>query len=317
MMMEPKTNRALVEKVEILKNILISRAQYKHQESDEKEYPRLRIELLAIPAVAEKLPRFVRTCRSLSEFWDFIRANDLPTYQSRRVFIRENFGQLLDDLEIGAKTFSEVETVEPKANPTISRGPNDESVAKIRTAEHKPTSTDIHHVPVSSAQAPATPADKNVLLAMKSIPGPIDIFFSYAHEDVQLMHEVRRQFVPFERQGLIRKWYDRMIRSGTQWKEEIDTRLVRAQIVLLFVSPHFFESDYCYEAEMREALKRHKAGLATVVPIILSPCAWHGTPLGTIQALPTGGKPITTWPDRDQACLNVAEGVMEIVRQIQ
>jgi hypothetical protein len=37
---------------------------------------------------------------------------------------------------------------------------------------------------------------------------PIEIFFSYAHEDVALVDAVRRQLVVFDRQGVIRKWHD-------------------------------------------------------------------------------------------------------------
>ena len=127
------------------------------------------------------------------------------------------------------------------------------------------------------------------------------------------MHELRRQFVIFERQELITKWWDRKIPAGGLWKDQIDEHLQHSHVILLFVSPHFFDSDYCYEAEMKEALARHERGDATVVPIILRPCAWQNAPFGKLQALPINGKPITTWTNRDQACLAVAEGVMEIV----
>lgn len=89
----------LIEKVERLQTILVSRAQYKHEEGDEREYQGLRTELLSDLALEEMLPRFVRTCRTLSEFWDFVKSNDLPTYQSRRIFIRDRFHPLLIYLE--------------------------------------------------------------------------------------------------------------------------------------------------------------------------------------------------------------------------
>jgi hypothetical protein len=81
----------------------------------------------------------------------------------------------------------------------------------------------------------------------------IDIFFSYAHEDEALMDEVRRQLILFDRQSLIRKWHDRMIPPGASWQGQIDERLRIAKVILLFVSPDFFASDYCYEQEMAEA----------------------------------------------------------------
>jgi TIR domain-containing protein len=298
--------QALIEKVEILQNILVSRAQHKHQEIDDEEYPRRREELLSIQGVAERLPRFVRTCRSLSEFWDFIKANDLPSYQSRRVFIRGQFQQVLAYLEADQTLFAK-DSVTSQADENRSTG--ETSLPGLSTPTRPLSGAGQAYVlpdPVLAKSLPGT----------EQTSGPIEIFFSYAHEDAELMHEVRRQFVIFERQGLITKWWDRMIPAGALWKEEIDVHLRQARIVLLFVSSHFFESDYCYEAEMQEALARHQNGHAVVVPIILRPCAWQKAPFGHLQALPTDGKPITTWGDRDQACLNVAEGVMDIVRDI-
>ena len=142
---------------------------------------------------------------------------------------------------------------------------------------------------------------------------PIEIFFSYAHEDEDLMDDVRRQLIVYERNGQILKWHDRMISAGGDWKSEIDHRLTNARIVLLFMSPHFIESRYCYEIEGETALQRHKSGDSIVIPIVLRPCPWEETPFGQIQLLPEDGKPITSWDDRDEACLLVARGVMAVV----
>src|SRR5438477_8082544 len=83
----------------------------------------------------------------------------------------------------------------------------------------------------------------------------VEIFFSYAHEDEQLMNDVRRQMIVFERNGRILKWHDRQIPPGADWKQQIDWRLGQAKIILLFMSPHFIESHYCYEVEGQAALR--------------------------------------------------------------
>jgi len=145
---------------------------------------------------------------------------------------------------------------------------------------------------------------------------PIEIFFSFAHEDEELMDGVRRQLVVDERNGRIIKWHYRKIPAGTDWEKQIDERLKHAAIILLFMSPHFIESQYCYVVEGREALKRHKAGEARVIPIILRPCRWQKTPFGKIQALPTDANPVSRWKDRDEACLDVANGVIAVVDEL-
>lgn len=145
---------------------------------------------------------------------------------------------------------------------------------------------------------------------------PIEIFFSYAHEDDVLMDAVRRQLIVYERNNRILKWHDRMIQPGTEWEQEIDERLLEAAIILLFVSPHFLESKYCYETEVEVALDRHARGDAHVVPVILRPCAWEEAPFSDFQALPGNAKPVSTWDNQDLACLNVARGVMTVVDDI-
>ena len=130
------------------------------------------------------------------------------------------------------------------------------------------------------------------------------------------MNAVRQQLVVFERNGRILKWHDRMIPSGSEWKEHIDRRLERAKIILLFMSPDFIDSQYCYEVEGSLALHRHTTAQATVIPVILRPCAWQDTPFGALQALPKDATPISTWSNRDEGCLDVARGIMRVVDEL-
>jgi hypothetical protein len=142
---------------------------------------------------------------------------------------------------------------------------------------------------------------------------PIEIFFSYAHEDEALMDVVRLQLVVRERLGEIVKWHDRMIPAGNEWRTQIDDRIEQAHVILLFMSPHFLASRYCYEIEGEVALRRHREGTARVIPVVLRACDWTVTPFGELQGLPRDGIPITQWPDRDQASLDVARGIMDSI----
>ena len=145
----------------------------------------------------------------------------------------------------------------------------------------------------------------------------IRIFFSYSHEDEELMNEVRRQLIVYEREGYIFKWFDRDIQAGEEWKKSIDQRLKEADIILLFMSPRFIESKYCYEVEGNEALEQHNSKQSVVIPIILRPCAWDDSPFGKLQALPKDGKPVTQWSNIDEATLNIARGIKLVVDKLQ
>jgi hypothetical protein len=144
----------------------------------------------------------------------------------------------------------------------------------------------------------------------------VEIFFSYAREDEALMDQIRHQLVLFEREGIIVKWYDRKIQAGEEWGQKISWQLSVAKIILLLFSPDFLASRYCYSVEMAEALKRHEKGEAVVIPIILRHCLWQETPIGKLQALPKDGKPITKWSNRDEATMDVAAGIIKVVREL-
>jgi multiple sugar transport system substrate-binding protein len=145
---------------------------------------------------------------------------------------------------------------------------------------------------------------------------PLRIFCSYAHEDEEHLNVLREWLRGLERQGLIKWWHDRQIVPGWEWEEAIDKNLRTAEIILLLVTPDFMASDYVYEKEIDRAIERHERGEARVIPIIVRPSDWKWAPFGKLQALPKDARPITTWPNRDEAWLDVAEGLRRSVEEL-
>lgn len=137
----------------------------------------------------------------------------------------------------------------------------------------------------------------------------LSLFFSYSHADEELRDQLEQQLAILKRQKVISVWHDRRIIAGSEIDHSIDAQLEAANIILLLVSPAFLASDYCYDREMTRAMERHHAGEARVIPVILRPCGWHDAPFGKLLATPTDGKPVTLWPDRDQAFLEVANAI--------
>ena len=145
----------------------------------------------------------------------------------------------------------------------------------------------------------------------------IEVFYSYSHGDEPLRKRLENHLSILLRQGVIAGWHDRMIGAGKDWKGEIDSRLESAQVILLLISPSFVASDYCYDVEMKRALKRHDSGQAKVIPVILRPVDWRGAPFGKLQALPRNARPVTSWRDRDEAFKNVAEGIRGAIDELR
>src|SRR5260221_4463327 len=144
----------------------------------------------------------------------------------------------------------------------------------------------------------------------------IEVFFSYAHKDERLRNELEKHLAILKRNGYITIWHDRRIAPGKVWGFEINTNLTKANIILLLISPDFMASDYCESVEVKQALKRHEAGECHVIPVILRPVSWKDTAFGTLQALPTNGKPVTEWSNRDKAFLDITEGIRNVVQEL-
>jgi sulfur transfer complex TusBCD TusB component (DsrH family) len=145
---------------------------------------------------------------------------------------------------------------------------------------------------------------------------PIDVFISYSHKDDGLRTELDVHLSDLKRQGKIVAWHDRKITAGEEWKNVIDEHLESADIILLLISPDFMASDYCYDIELKLALKRHENGEARVIPVILRSADWQDNPLlSRLAALPTDGKAVKRWDNQDDAFIDVVEGIKWAIAQ--
>jgi hypothetical protein len=145
----------------------------------------------------------------------------------------------------------------------------------------------------------------------------VEVLFSYSHQDSLFREDIERHLSLLKREGLITTWHDRKILPGSEWETDIDRHIESAAIILLLISADFIASDYCYSIELEHALARHARGLARVIPIIVRPADWHGSRIGELQALPTSGRPISAWPNRDEALLDVANGVRRVLEEMR
>jgi hypothetical protein len=135
------------------------------------------------------------------------------------------------------------------------------------------------------------------------------LFFSYSHADENLRDQLEKHLSALQHQCVIQVWHDRRIPAGHVLDAEIDSHLESADVILLLVSSDFLASEYCYDREMKRAMERHESGAATVIPVILRPCDWHDTPFGKLLAVPKDGRPITQWPNPDEAFLDVVKAI--------
>ena len=142
---------------------------------------------------------------------------------------------------------------------------------------------------------------------------PFSVFISYSHDDRELRLELEKHLSNLKRQNVITSCYDGDISPGSEWKPQIIEHLNTDHIILLLISADFLASDFCYSIEMTQAIARHDANQARVLPIILRPSDWKGAPFAKLKILPTDGKPVTRWPTHDDAFEDIVQGIRQAI----
>src|SRR6266702_4236970 len=145
---------------------------------------------------------------------------------------------------------------------------------------------------------------------------PFSVFIYYSKREREFFQELETHLSNLRRQNVIASWYDGNISPGTDWESQILEHLNTDQIILLLISADFIASDFCYSVEMVQAIARHDANQARVLPIILRPTDWQGAPFAKLQVLPTDGKPVVMWSNRDAAFKDVVAGIRRAIQDL-
>jgi hypothetical protein len=145
------------------------------------------------------------------------------------------------------------------------------------------------------------------------MPAPITIFISYAHKDTSYMDELQTFLKPYLRKKTIDIWTDKEIVAGQEWNDLIKAKLNESEIILFLVSPDFLASDYINDTEIKSALDNNKI---ITIPVIIRPIRMDLLQINYKQAIPTGARPVSDWPSRDNAWNNVLSALEEVFKEI-
>jgi hypothetical protein len=146
--------------------------------------------------------------------------------------------------------------------------------------------------------------------------GPLKLFLSYAHEDRDLVAELRKHLAPLWHEQIVTDWYDLELMPSDEWDHEILSQLESSDLVLVMISADFLASNYAYGRELRVALNLHDQEQLRLLPVIGRNCKWQNLPFARLQTLPEGAVPISSWQNRDDAFVSVVLGVERVAREI-
>ena len=68
---------------------------------------------------------------------------------------------------------------------------------------------------------------------------------------------------------------------------------------------------------MMRAMERQQTGDARVIPILLRPVFLEDEPFIRLASLPTNGRPISMWRNRDEAFVDIARGISKSIKDLQ
>jgi hypothetical protein len=139
----------------------------------------------------------------------------------------------------------------------------------------------------------------------------VKVFISYSHKDEHFKEALNEHLSMLKRSNLISEWHDRKLIGGDDWRGQISKNLEEAQLILFLVSSSFLASEYCFDIEFKRALERHAEGTAQLIPVVVRPCDWTTSELGSFQGLPKEAIPIAKWDDQDEGWLNVVQGIKQ------
>lgn len=149
---------------------------------------------------------------------------------------------------------------------------------------------------------------------------PLRLFCSYANADAALWQELERHLTRLRQDGVVSEWHAGLVLPGVERSNEQQRHLDEAVVVLLLLSADFLASTECSEV-LRRALERRAApltpGCPVVVPVVVRACDWKGPLFGGLVVLPPDGKPVASWPQRDEAWLAVVLGLWKLYVELR
>ncbi len=143
------------------------------------------------------------------------------------------------------------------------------------------------------------------------------VFISYSHRDSDWLKELQIHLKPLEREGIVNRWDDTLIKGGELWRKEIEEALSEARVAILLVSKHFLASEFITKNELPPLLNAAKKEGALILPVILSPCRFSATnTLSSYQALNSPDETLAEMEEakRDRIWISLTHRIEEELR---
>lgn len=142
------------------------------------------------------------------------------------------------------------------------------------------------------------------------------LFISYSHKDKDpWLERLQVHLKPLEKEGIIQRWDDTLIRPGKNWMNKIRSALNSAKIGIFLVSADFLASDFISKEELPPLLAAADKRGITILVVILGHCGISKTEgLKDLQYINHPSRPLVDLTEGEQQA--VFEKVADEVRKL-
>jgi internalin A len=150
---------------------------------------------------------------------------------------------------------------------------------------------------------------------------PLKVFFSYSHNDTDLMQRLHIHLAPLRRMDRIATWSDREILPGSDWDSTIKDNLRTADVILLLLSADFVASEYIWHKELAIIKERKAKGEKfEVLPILLRPMDYSILDESKFEMMPKDEsgklKAVSLWADKENALAEIAKKIKAVIETL-
>lgn len=128
------------------------------------------------------------------------------------------------------------------------------------------------------------------------------IFISYSHQDENWLNKVltNLKVLHFDQNKSFDVWDDKRIKSGSNWKQEIENALDESSIAILLVSTEFLASDFIQSNELPALLKNAEIKGTKIIPLIVGHCRFtKNKNISQFQAVNNPSEPLSGCSEAD------------------
>lgn len=143
----------------------------------------------------------------------------------------------------------------------------------------------------------------------KSVQRPLRLYISYSNKDVHYRDKLLNHLKGLVNKGQIEIWSDHLLQAGEEFMKTFQHELSKMDIWVVLISPDSLNSNFIWENEYTVAQERQ----VPIIPILLRPAMWEGSPIEKLFILPSFAKAVTKWEDEDEAFLDIVNGISKMV----